>query len=213
MLSSNVLKAGSRWLFHFLRFSSASYHPFRIISLRRFWLIYDILNLADSTQNVASIPKSSTVNIFFLIFLHSAFYSVFLLSCNVDVQLSQHFGSLEYLVSIFCDFCQPVIIHPVYIISLCRFWLIYDVLNLADSTQSVASIPKSSTVIILIFLHVFYSVFLLSCNVDVQLSQHFGSRQSGLEIFGFHILRFSLAGYHLSRFTCSSSDSDPFITS
>jgi len=83
--------------------------------------------------------------LFFLLLLLmgscSVFYPVILSSCNVDVQLShQRFGdrpdSPRCLVSIFCDFCQPIIMHSVYVISSCSStdsgFILGGILNLAD---------------------------------------------------------------------------------
>jgi len=45
----------------------------------------------------------------------------------------------EYLLSIFCDFCKPIIVHPVYMVSSCSypdFGSSYDkILSLADVAE------------------------------------------------------------------------------
>jgi len=51
----------------------------------------------------------------------------------------QHFGGLGVSPS-FCDFCKPVIIHPVYMVSPCSFsWFwFYDILDLLDVVNSIS---------------------------------------------------------------------------
>jgi len=101
---------------------------------------------------------------------------------------------------IFCDFCQPVIIHPVYMISPYsspNSDSSYDISNFAD----VVNIFDTFLPLLLLMgsCFVFYPICLFSCNVDVRFPhERFGGSLDGLECLIFHFLRYLQAGYHLS---------------
>jgi len=97
---------------------------------------------------VLSLYESLSLLLHLLIEPSSVFYSVRLFSYDVDVKLShQPFGGRpDVWFSISCDFCQPVMVHPVYIVSPCLSsdsGPSYVILTLADVADVFgANIPQ-----------------------------------------------------------------------
>jgi len=94
-----------------------------------------------------SVRKSHTSSFFFFFFFifskpDLVFYPTYLFSYNADDQFwYQHFGDRPNGLgvsgfSFFCNFCKPVIIHPIYMVPSCSFSYssqTYGIMNLVSS--------------------------------------------------------------------------------